>query len=500
VSKNSNAKLAVCQQFLTALTPLLLSIIANCLEKKRLHQQVYAVLQGVRQVGLEIIRMSLEHQDERYQNEEVEVSCSACGGKCKKCSGLRSHQRFTLLGKVTYWRCRYRCPKCDRRFSPLDDQLGLDERHRGHSREFVCELVLLCTVVPFEKGGELFARAYGFAVSHPLAWKLSLAMGQSLYDREMKEAEKLWGERERCPEKFALLPAQLRQVSRARRIYIMMDNSKVGIQDGKRGRHAPKRPADAAAEPWRDVRALLIFCEDDHVRGIPGKRGRILKRRVVAHIGTQEEWYRLVHKAFFEEGVYWAHEVVVIADGGSGIWNLVDTLLPVGSTPKVVQILDWYHAAEHIWKVGKLLKGTDANGKATAAACSWVKGLLDYLADGQVSNVLQRLQKIRGGTAEAREELRKLINYIEEHRHRMRYGQYRKEKMLIGSGAVESAHKWVIQARCKLPGMRWSVRGANAMLRLRCAWASGRWDEIFGLVTGDNDEPPQQLSRIIEQP
>ena len=51
--------------------------------------------------------------------------------------------------------------------------------------------------------------------------------------------------------------------------------------------------------------------------------------------------------------------------------------------------------------------------------------------------------------------------------------------MLIGSGAIESVHKWVIQARCKLSGMRWSLVGVNAMLRLRCAWASGRWDEIF---------------------
>jgi hypothetical protein len=51
--------------------------------------------------------------------------------------------------------------------------------------------------------------------------------------------------------------------------------------------------------------------------------------------------------------------------------------------------------------------------------------------------------------------------------------------MLIGSGAIESVHAWVIQARCRLPGMRWSVEGANAILRLRGAWASGRFDDEF---------------------
>ncbi len=51
--------------------------------------------------------------------------------------------------------------------------------------------------------------------------------------------------------------------------------------------------------------------------------------------------------------------------------------------------------------------------------------------------------------------------------------------MTIGAGAIESIHKWVIQVHCKQAGMAWSEAGVNAMLRLRCVWASGRWDEIF---------------------
>jgi hypothetical protein len=105
--------------------------------------------------------------------------------------------------------------------------------------------------------------------------------------------------------------------------------------------------------------------------------------------------------------------------------------------------------------------------------------LLEYLKRGEVANVLQRLRKIKGGSRDTREALRKLIKYFEIHRNRMRYGWYRKHRIVIGSGAIESAHKWVIQVRCKLPGMRWSLAGANAMLRLRCAWASGRWDDVF---------------------
>ena len=119
--------------------------------------------------------------------------------------------------------------------------------------------------------------------------------------------------------------------------------------------------------------------------------------------------------------------------------------------------------------------------------------MVDYLERGEVSNVLQRLRKIKKGSAEAKAKLEDLIKYFGKHRERMRYAAFRKAGMLIGSGAIESVHNWVIQARCRLPGMRWSVEGANAMLRLRCAWASGRWDDIFQPAPDNPNLAPSEL-------
>ena len=90
--------------------------------------------------------------------------------------------------------------------------------------------------------------------------------------------------------------------------------------------------------------------------------------------------------------------------------------------------------------------------------------------------MIQRLGKLKC-KGRAAQEVATAKSYFETHRKRMRYAWVREKGALIGSGAMESVHAWVIQARCRLPGMRWSVAGANAMLRLRCAWASGRWDE-----------------------
>mgnify|MGYP005858743805 CR=1 FL=1 len=220
----------------------------------------------------------------------------------------------------------------------------------------------------------------------------------------------------------------------------MMDNSKARIQEGKRGRGAKKRTkqkgvqerfnvavkgpslikevgedkASRGESDWRDVRALLIYQEKDVAQCSKGRR-QILGRRVLAHVGTQEQWLKLLHLAFHE-----------------------------------------------------------------------------YLAEGKVSNVLQRLQNLRRGKkGELAEKLDRCIKYLTEHRQRMHYRKYRDAGMTIGSGAIESVHKWVVQARCHLAGMAWSEAGLNAMLRLRCQWASGAWDDEFRARAPTSDDLPK---------
>jgi hypothetical protein len=481
-------------------------------EAVTLTTMVLVVLRGVRRLGVIVLEHVLEERDWELGLRKSEHQCPKCKGPMKRLKNRRRITRMTLLGKVTYRRSRYECQHCAYRVFLLDEQLSLKGLLRGHSDEFAKDMVLLCTIAPFGKGCELFERFYGFAVSTQLSRSLTFAIGKRLFDKEMARANELWDLRYKEPELFEPVPARLRQMRRSQRTYVMTDNSKLGIQEGKRGRGAPKLktlkklaqqakrkaiqqakrgkagPQQVPQEPpevafaddesWKDVRALLIFHEQDLARTGNKKRREILHRRVIAHVGTKEEWMRLVHMALYEEGVYVAHEVVVIADGGNGIWELLGELLPTTRFRKVVQILDWYHAASHLWKVGRALKGCKTAAQRKACI-EWVSPLLDEMSEGKVANVLGRLRKLRPKSETAQDEVRKCIKYFKDHQKRMRYAWYRKQNMLIGSGAIESVHAWVIQARCRLPGMRWSIEGANAMLRLRCAWASGRFDEAF---------------------
>jgi len=482
----------------------LLALVSRAESAETLTAMVTLVMAGLRTLGLKLVRMVLERRDEEtHRFRQGPPSCPHCGRRLRK-PKRKWTTRMTLLGKLRYCRRSWHCAHCRATHQPLDAAMGLVVLHHGHSLEFVRELTLFCTLHAFGQGCALFERCFGFEVSTHLAHGLVTDIGGDLYQREMKRAEALWERRETHPEEFEPTPAELRKLERADRLYVMLDNSKVRIQEGKRGRGAKKRTkqkgfverfnvsnagpvlvkeknkkkASKGEGDWRDVRALLIYREAD-VADCSKDRRKILHRRVLAHVGTHDQWRQLLHLAFHDEGVYVAREVVVVADGGAGIWDTIDEFLPNTRTRKVTQILDWCHAVSHLWKVAKKWKRGNRRQDVKARA-KWVDGLVCYLADGRVANVIQRLKRLqRGKKGELFDEIRRCLDYFDEHRGRMHYQKYRNADMTIGSGAIESVHKWVIQARCKQAGMAWSQAGVNAMIRLRCLWASGRWDEIF---------------------
>ena len=491
----------------------LLELVARAEQAQTLTAIVTLVMTGLRALGLKLVRLILERRDEQLHRGRQGPPCCPCCGRKLQRPKRKWTTRVTLLGRLRYRRRSWHCAHCHRTHQPLDAAMDLVVLHRAHSLEFVRELTLLCTLHAFEQGCTLFERCFGFPVSTHLAHRMVSGIGGQLYEHELARAEALWQRRETHPEEFEPTPAKLRQRERADRLYVMLDNSKVRIQEGKRGRGAPKRSrqngfverfnihnvgpvlvkerkrdkASKGDNDWRDVRALLIYREAD-VADCSKDRRQILHRRVLAHVGTQEQWQQLLHLAFHEEGVYLARQVVVVADGGAGIWDTIDELLPSTRSRKVTQILDWCHAVSYLWKVAKKWKPGNRKQDVRARA-KWVEGLVDYLAEGKLSNVLQRLRRLqRGKQGELFEEIRRCLDYLEEHRGRMHYPQYRKAGMTIGSGAIESVHKWVIQARCKQAGMAWSEAGINAMMRLRCVWASGRWDEIFAPAPLDADD------------
>jgi len=178
------------------------------------------------------------------------------------------------------------------------------------------------------------------------------------------------------------------------------------------------------------------------------------------------------------QGLQSARLVVWLSDGGRGFWRFFTERL-VG---KAIGILDFYHAAQHLWEAA----AARLDGR-TKSAREWFVKVRHQLRHGPADGVFEELVRAiewEGLPAGAQATLRRVYNYLDQHRAHL---DYAKELGLpLGSGMVESACKWLIQQRFKGVGMRWSKDGFNHLLHLRLAWVNGRFDTLFALEASPN--------------
>jgi hypothetical protein len=181
----------------------------------------------------------------------------------------------------------------------------------------------------------------------------------------------------------------------------------------------------------------------------------------------------------FGQRLYWetwkrgwsrAQKKVVMGDGAEWIWNLA-----AEHFPGAIQIVDLYHARQHLWEVARRLHPTDA-GKQKAWMRVHQKRLLDR---GKIERLVDALRSIPGDNPEVAEKTRTEAQYFERNAERMRYPQFRRQHLFVGSGVIEAGCKTVIASRLKRSGMFWTVRGANAILALRCCHLNGRFEDYW---------------------
>jgi hypothetical protein len=180
-----------------------------------------------------------------------------------------------------------------------------------------------------------------------------------------------------------------------------------------------------------------------------------------------EQFGPLVRQAARERGMAQAAKVIYLGDGAAWVWEIARTCFP-----QAVQILDYYHASEHVVALAKAVYA-DA-GTANNWAIRWQS----LLYDSELDILLAEARQITGATPS--EPVQGELDYLERNRARMDYRRYRQEGCFIGSGVVESGCKRVVGQRLKQAGMFWTEAGATAVLSLRCALLSaGGWDHLW---------------------
>jgi len=163
-------------------------------------------------------------------------------------------------------------------------------------------------------------------------------------------------------------------------------------------------------------------------------------------------------------------KVVTIGDGAKWIWEMFAKYYPCST-----QIVDWYHATEHLWGIIELIFGN----RESEIAKEFEKKCEDILYEGLIllleNTIKDKINELGiKKKSERYEEIIKGLNYFKINEKRMKYSDFENKGYPIGSGVIEGACKHLVQIRMKRNGMKWSYNGAHDILQLRCLYKSNR--------------------------
>jgi hypothetical protein len=181
------------------------------------------------------------------------------------------------------------------------------------------------------------------------------------------------------------------------------------------------------------------------------------------------EFSRRIYTEAHQRGWSRAQVKVVMGDGADWIWNISEEQFP-----GAIEIVDLYHARQHLWDLGGQLHPSDEKSKR-----KWVMPLQRLLDTGKIEKLVAKLRSLSPENSELAAAVRTEANYFERNAARMRYPKFRKQNLFVGSGVIEAGCKTVMGSRLKRSGMFWTVRGANAVIALRCCRHSHQFDDYW---------------------
>ena len=392
--------------------------------------------------------------------------------KCEKCGTQLESKGFVercltgLIGTVRWKRRVGRCPKGCKigQGAPLDTELGLQPNQRTgvDLKRAACALAVF---VPFEVAAVLLSLLTEVVVSPGAIWNWVQEAGGEAMTRLQQQLEAL---------KNGVMP-QVEGIETAVASLPLL----VGA-DGVMVPFRPKEGKPNGRTVWREVKVGVLARLSSRVTRTGKQASQLVQRRLVAVLGTVDDLEPRLWLEAVQQGILSAKIVVWLCDGGRGFWRLFRDRF----AEYAMGILDFYHAAQNLWKGARAW----LDGR-TCKARQWFASARRRLRHGEADQVLEDIAAalvLEGLPASARKTLENLYAYLETHRDHIDYARFKELGLPIGSGMVESACKWLIQQRFKGVGMRWSEDGFNHLLHLRLAWVNGRFDDLFALEPSPN--------------
>ena len=322
-------------------------------------------------------------------------------------------------------------------FFPLDQRWRLGTSQ--YSERLSKQLVWLSSLLPYAQVTQVMARIGGYVISEANAWRETQQRGAQLHAEMARRQAALRPEH--------IVPTNARQ-DHDQLKGVSMDGGLVHVR----------------GEGWKEFKVGVVYDigvrdGQDVMTGEPTEQPCAEQSHYTAALGDVARFSPALWELAAAHDLLSAAQSSVTADGAEWIWNLCADIFPDS-----VQIVDWYHALQHLAAAAQALFP-----EAETQAATWYRQAQDLLFRGQVWRIVQTLHQA---------ELSDLALYFERHQRRMRYQEFRETGLLIGSGAVESGIKQY-KARLTGPGMRWSRPGAERMLVLRSAVLSHDFDDLW---------------------
>jgi hypothetical protein len=367
---------------------------------------------------------------------------------------IRSKPILTIVGPVRLSRPYYLCSLCHDGQFPVDVQLDIENTEFSPGVRRMHALV--GQQAPFDHGREQMQLLAGLEVTTKSVERIAEAIGTDIVQREQGEVQKalqlhlpvITGEP---------LPT----------LYVQMDGTGVPVVK----KETVGRPGKTDGQPahTREAKLGCVFTQSTW-----DKEGYAIRdpdsTTYTGAIETAVEFGKRIYLEALKRGWSLAKKKVVIGDGAEWIWNLV-----AEHFPGAIQIVDLYHARQHLWEVARQLYPQEESKQK-----AWMKVHQKRLLDkGKIEKLVGVLRSIHTTNAQVAEKIRTEADYFERNAERMHYPKFRGQHLFVGSGVIEAGCKTVIGSRLKQSGMFWTVRGANAILALRCSHLNGRFEDYW---------------------
>jgi hypothetical protein len=384
--------------------------------------------------------------------EERRVDCP-CGQQADY-QELRPKSVLTSVGPVEVSRPYYLCPSCHEGQFPVDAQLDIEKT------EFSPGVRRMQALVghegPFDQGREQMRVLAGLEGTAKSVERGAEAIGADIAQREQGEIQKA------LQLDLPVVGGEPIPI-----LYVQMDGTGVPVVK----KETVGRPGKTEGQPahTREVKLGCVFTQTTW-----DKKGYPIRdpgsTTYTGAIETAEEFGKRLYREAWQRGWSGAQKKVIMGDGAEWIWNLA-----AEHFPGAIEIVDLYHARQHLWEVARALYPNDGE-KQKSSMKVHQKRLLDK---GKIAKLVGALRTLQCDSPEVAEEIRTQADYFERNAERMRYPKFRRQHLFVGSGVIEAGCKTVIASRFKRSGMFWTVRGANAILALRCCHLNGRFEDYW---------------------